>query len=323
MTPTTTPIPHFYLYGRLEDDGAAAVDLDFLHIERIRKRSRPNNWTIPPHAHPHHMQILFVQTGGGTIDLEGREIPVEVPCLMAVPVASVHHIRFLPETDGWVITAAESFVMQAAMADAGMTETTRDGGVFALAGTGVDPAHVEESFQSLSREFVFAAPGRRPAIMAYFITVLVALLRVRASERAARPGNDERAYALVLRYRDLIERHFRAERRVEFYADALSVTRAQLNTICKARLGKTASGLLYDRIITEAKRWLIYTGMSAAEIGYALGFDDPAYFSRFFSRRTGVPPGRLREALGVAAATELRLSSGLGDDETLSRRGPE
>ena len=92
-----------------------------------------------------------------------------------------------------------------------------------------------------------------------------------------------------------MEQHFHDERRIEFYAGELGVTPARLNAACKARLGITASRLLHDRIITEAKRWLIYTGMTVAEIGYALGFDDPAYFSRFFSKRTGVAPGRLRE----------------------------
>ena len=110
---------------------------------------------------------------------------------------------------------------------------------------------------------------------------------------------DDRSYALVVRYRDLIEQHYREERRLEFYADRLAVTPARLNAACRARLGTTASGLLHDRILTEAKRCLIYTGMSVAEVGYALGFDDPAYFSRFFSKRTGLPPGRLREGLGA------------------------
>ena len=44
--PGRTPIPHYYLYGRLEDDAEAEVELDFLHIEPIRKRSGANNWTI-------------------------------------------------------------------------------------------------------------------------------------------------------------------------------------------------------------------------------------------------------------------------------------
>ena len=80
------------------------------------------------------------------------------------------------------------------------------------------------------------------------------------------------------------------------------MTPARLNAACRARLGTTASGLLHDRIVTEAKRCLIYTAMPVAEVGYALGFDDPAYFSRFFSKRTGLPPGRLREKLGATHA---------------------
>lgn len=114
-------------------------------------------------------------------------------------------------------------------------------------------------------------------------------MRAQAHETAGRP-RDDRGQALALRCRDLVERHFRSERRLAFHADALAATPARLNAVCKARFGATASGLLHDRIITEAKRRLIYTGMSAAEIGYALGFEDPAYFSRFFSKRVGVSP---------------------------------
>ena len=131
------------------------------------------------------------------------------------------------------------------------------------------------------------------------MTVLVAVLRAQARDAMPRLPVDDRNYALVVRYRDLIERNYREERRLEFYADRLGVTPARLNAACRARLGTTASRLLHDRILTEAKRCLIYTAMSVAEIGYALGFEDPAYFNRFFTKRTGLPPGRLREKLGA------------------------
>ena len=298
---TAAPIPHYYLYGRLEDDGSAEVELDFLHVEPIRKRSGAHNWTIETHSHPAHMQILYVSQGGGEIDIEGRGLPVAVPCLMAVPSGMVHRLRFQPETDGWVITAAESFVAQAALGDARLIEAARTPGVFPLAGTGLDPAHVAETFEILEREFVYAAPGRRPAIMAQFIMLLVALIRAKAPAVPPLPA-DDRSYALVARYRDLIEGHFREERRLDFYAGRLGVTPARLNAACRARLGATASGLLHDRVVTEAKRWLIYTGMSVAEVGYALGFEDPAYFSRFFSKRTGQPPGRVRDTLAAGGA---------------------
>lgn len=293
------PIPHYYLYGQLDDDESTAVELDFVHVEPIAKRSGSYDWTIAPHSHPNHYQVLYVTAGGGSIDIEDRRIPVGTPCLMSVPVGAIHQIHFLPGTDGTVITASEPFVSQSSHGDARLMEATRLAGVFPLAGTGLDPAQVASCFAELSREFVFSAPGRRPAIMAHFITVLVALMRAQVFAAAPSQPTD-RSYALVLRYRDLVEQHFRAERGTEFYASALGITPARLNAACKTRLGTTASGLLHDRIITEAKRWLIYTGMTVAEIGYALGFEDPAYFSRFFSKRTGVAPGRLREELGAA-----------------------
>ena len=44
----------------------------------------------------------------------------------------------------------------------------------------------------------------------------------------------------------------------------------------------------------EARRLLIFTTASINEIGYQLGFNDPAYFSRFFTREAGMTPGRYR-----------------------------
>jgi AraC family transcriptional activator of pobA len=52
--------------------------------------------------------------------------------------------------------------------------------------------------------------------------------------------------------------------------------------------------LVHARILLEAKRQLRYTDVSVSEIGYALGFDDPAYFTRFFSQRTGTSPRAFR-----------------------------
>ena len=99
------PIPHYYLYGQLDDDESAAVELDFVHVEPIAKRSGSYDWTIAPHSHPNHYQVLYVAAGGGSIDIEDSRIPVETPCLMSVPVGAIHQIHFLPGTDGTVITA--------------------------------------------------------------------------------------------------------------------------------------------------------------------------------------------------------------------------
>jgi AraC family transcriptional activator of pobA len=63
--------------------------------------------------------------------------------------------------------------------------------------------------------------------------------------------------------------------------------------------------LVHARIVLEAKRQLRYTSGSVSEIAYALGFDDPAYFTRFFSQRAGMSPRAFR-----ASAPPLRETGG-------------
>ena len=52
----------------------------------------------------------------------------------------------------------------------------------------------------------------------------------------------------------------------------------------------------------EAKRLLLFTASSVNEICYQLGFKDPAYFSRFFTRNAGITPGEYRSREGVPEA---------------------
>jgi hypothetical protein len=49
-----------------------------------------------------------------------------------------------------------------------------------------------------------------------------------------------------------------------------------------------------NRIIFEAKRLLVHTSLTAKEIAYDLGYNDPAYFSRLFQTRTGESPSGFR-----------------------------
>ncbi|MET0366097.1 MAG: helix-turn-helix domain-containing protein, partial [Sphingobium sp.] len=47
--------------------------------------------------------------------------------------------------------------------------------------------------------------------------------------------------------------------------------------------------------LLEARRSLLYSNLSVAEIAFSVGFADPAYFSRFFQRNMGVSPRQYRD----------------------------
>ncbi|MCA0044893.1 helix-turn-helix domain-containing protein [Celeribacter litoreus] len=285
-------IPRIYLYG----EELSEVELDFVHVEPIRDRSGANDWTIRPHAHPDHIQLLYVEHGGGEIRIESQTYPIPVPAMIVIPVAMVHEIHFLPGTDGHVITAAGTYAKAMTQGDARYGEALAHPAVYPLQGDEANCGALKESFEWMRREYVWTAPGRRLAIKAQFERILVALMRLRSDAGSIDPQRVDRDYDLLCRYRELLEAHFKEQKALEFYASKLGVSIQRLNLACKARADKTASQLLHERVVIEAKRCLIYMTMTVAEVGYDLGFEDPAYFSRFFSQRVGVPPGAYREA---------------------------
>jgi AraC family transcriptional activator of pobA len=65
--------------------------------------------------------------------------------------------------------------------------------------------------------------------------------------------------------------------------------------MCQEQLGVTPMTLIHSRIILEAKRELVYSGLSIKQIAHGLGFNDLAYFSRFFRKHAAMTPGGYRE----------------------------
>jgi AraC family transcriptional regulator, transcriptional activator of pobA len=296
MAPDATfGIPHYFLYG----DQGADVELDFLHIEPLRDRSGPHDWRIRPHSHPDHMQVLLVRAGGGTIWLEDKVMSIPTPGMLVIPAGIVHQIDFEPGTDGYVVTAALGCLKLAAASDTRLIEVANHPAVYPLSSTGVSIPAVIDTFEWLHRDFIWSAPGRRTAIIAQYMRVLVVMLRLYITHDDPAIAAPDRDYDLLVRYRALLEEFFRSERSLSFYAGNLAVTPTRLNNACKARAGKTASDLLYERIVMEAKRYLVYTESSVAQIAHLTGFDDPAYFNRFFTQRVGLSPGAFRkQAIG-------------------------
>ena len=97
--------------------------------------------------------------------------------------------------------------------------------------------------------------------------------------------------------KELLNEKYDSLHQVADYASLLHVTPGHLNDTLRLQTGRTATTLIHERIILEAKRALFHTPLSIKEIGYSLGFDDPAYFHRFFKRLTGTTPLDFRNAI--------------------------
>ncbi len=284
-------IPRFFLYGEPPRDPGER----FVHVETIADRSRVHDWRIQPHAHRDLHQLLVIFTGGGEMEAETQREGFRAPALLIVPAGVVHGFSFDKDTEGYVVTLADTLLRELARDEASFRNLFSTANCNSLES---DPVHFQElaeTLPKLRRELVWSAPASAAAATARLTTLLVSAVRAlhQPSEVITAAGNARAA--LVARLREQIEIHLRGGWSIAQYAKALNVTPARLRAACMEVTGKTPMRVVEDRLLLEAKRNLTYTNMTVAQTGYYLGFTDPAYFSRFFSKLAGESPAAFRK----------------------------
>ncbi|MGO4525436.1 helix-turn-helix domain-containing protein [Microvirga sp. 2MCAF35] len=279
-------IPSYALYGEFDDPVT-----DWVHCETIQSRSRLHNYRIQPHRHEKLFQVLHLAGGTADISVDGQSTRLTGPAIVSLPPMTVHGYTFSPDVQGTVLTLFDSRLTHILADMDGIRETFRSVRLIGLQDHPEAARGLTEDIASLAAELTGHGSGRSEAIQARLLLVLISLHRLRGSARTAgsrSPGR--RALQHALRFRELVERDFRNHQPIEVYAHRLGLTSPHLNRICREHLGDTALGVVHQRIILEAKRYLTFTSLSAKEIALALAFDDPAYFARFFKQKTGLPP---------------------------------
>jgi AraC family transcriptional activator of pobA len=290
-------VPAFALYGEPGLPGA-----DVLHLESIASRSQRHLWEIDAHVHHGLHQVLWLQAGTARVSLDTAQQDCSGPVVIVIPPAVVHAFRFSPHAQGHVLTLSASAMVQGDAQAAGQAlrllfDAPR---VLPLAGQ-ADAARITALFGLLADEFAAPSPAGSPVPLWLARAVVWRLgeLAVRL-EQAAAPA--ARAHqALFTRFVVLVEAHHAAHWPVARYASRLGLTAERLNRLVRAEAGRSALELVHERLAREACRRLIYVAAPISQLAFELGFEDPAYFCRFFKRRLGCSPRVYRQRAAAAA----------------------
>lgn len=279
-------IPRFFLYG----EPPRHVGERFLHVEALDDRSRPANWNIRPHTHANLNHVFHIVEGGGEMRADAETLAFEAPCLLLVPAGVVHGFSWASESRGAVLTVSQAYFEELA------GRAHELGRVFAkpLALPRPSGKLLPEAFARLTEELAWTAPGHGIAVEALLLTILVEALRLSQYAAEQEPRTVGPQAALVARFRELVEANYRTEMRIEDYAAALNAHPKRLRTACLSVAEAAPLTILLDRRLLEAKRLLLYSNMTVAETAYYLGFQDPAYFTRFFTKACQTSPRRFR-----------------------------
>lgn len=286
-------VPTYALYGEHDQP----LIPESLHVESIAERSRLYDWEIRPHRHDVFVQLLSLRSGEGEAVFEATRHPFVAPCLIFVPALVVHGFRFSHDIDGVVMTvvAQQVSALLAGMPDLG--ERLARAHCLQFPQGSAEFGQVDLAVQALTRESQGSGAWRMASIEALLTLALVGLGRAVAAAQDLPGGPSPRSLQHAHRFRSLVERHYRSQRSIAFYAGELGITPTQLNRVCREVLGTSALGALHARLMLEAKRDLAYTRLSVKEVALTLGFSDAAYFTRFFTRHAGMSPSEFRDAV--------------------------
>ena len=148
-------------------------------------------------------------------------------------------------------------------------------------------------WQLIRRESTAQLPGREHTLALLAQAVFTLLLRnARLDDHAASGMRGE--LKLFQRFNQMIDSHYHQHWTVPDYARELHLTESRLTDICRRFANRSPKRLIFDRQLREAKRLLLFSDSAVNEIAWQLGFKDPAYFARFFSRQVGCSPSSYR-----------------------------
>jgi AraC-like DNA-binding protein len=115
-----------------------------------------------------------------------------------------------------------------------------------------------------------------------------------ARKQQGLPAEPSARFEVMQKFHALVDEHFREKKRVQDYADMLCKSPQALASILAHYHRPSAIKIIHNRIIAEAESLLHYTSQTSKEIAFALGFENPASFRRFFKNKTGISATEFR-----------------------------
>jgi len=280
-------IPTVHFYGEEQNWRMP----DHFHVEALSERSSLHDWKINPHRHRDFGQFFFLESGTADVWLDGTQQTINAGSIVYVPALSVHGFVWSVGAEGKVVSVSASYISQLAQEISGLQEHLTSPLICQVEEGDMFMAFITDA---LLQEYAANDVARPVMLEAFIRSMIIGILRKIPRQNMEHKPKDRR-HAYYIAFAELLEKHYKEHQPVTFYADALGITPTYLSRICQDIGGAAAKQTLHERLMLEAKRNLIYTGRSIAEIAYSLGFEDPSYFARFFQRHRGLTPKAYRD----------------------------
>ena len=263
-----------------------------IRVEHIRPMALAPTRDV--HRHEYY-ELLFLLDGSGTHMIDLAEHPVSPSCMHLVSPGQVHALQRSNDARGVVVVFDRTIVFPNWTTEDIRTLYHRPSASPVLPISDHQLVPVLAMIQLLEDECALVNAGIQRTAMSLLAAVLAkcAACSIEAFPELGSGKEDD----IVRRFVQEVDTDFATVRSPHTYADRYAISVGYLSKRTHERLGRTAGEVIQDRCMLEAKRLLLHSSLSAKEVAAAIGFEDPAYFSRLFKQVHGLSPLDFRKQI--------------------------
>ncbi|TVY08195.1 AraC family transcriptional regulator [Paenibacillus cremeus] len=266
-----------------------------------------------PEMHGHDfVELVYVVNGEGWHQFEGNEYEIRAGDVFIINPGEVHTYRFEQGQQIEIINCLfqPSLIRDTLLRELEISqsmdyfyvhpflnENERFNRRLNLQGS--QAASALALFESMLLELNARMPGYSTLIRVKMVELLILLSRhysfLQQPEASRRVGDSQ---VKVLRIKGYLERNYDQKIPLSQLADTFNISVRQLNRMIKQHTGFSVLDLLHQIRVERAKQLLVTTDDKVISVATAVGYEDPAFFSRLFARMVGCSPGKYRESIG-------------------------
>lgn len=255
--------------------------------------------TDKPHRHDYYT-VIFIKDAVGKHVLDFEEYELQPDSLYFIFPGQVHQLIAEREPVGWVMNFTADFLLNQGIPCSIIDDIFlfNDFGKSPPLFPGKDVVQKLEQLMHLMEtsihDFLHYSGDAVGALLRLFLIQSINLCQLNKEDNTQLVDSIN---SIARTFRQQLDQNYSRTHQVKDYAEMLSVSADYLNKSIKAITGKTPKQHIQYKIITEAKRLLLFTDLSAKEIAFKLGFGEAAHFSNFFSKHSGVSPAVFRASV--------------------------
>jgi AraC-like DNA-binding protein len=237
-------------------------------------------------AHRHsYYEIFLFSKGGGYHEIDFNAHDITDASIHFVAPGQVHKVRRAPDSFGAILLFSNDFYHFGGKAalplhDYPFLNTHSEGSPIVQLETDQFSELLHIS-QTMGTEKARNDGSNQEVIRSYLHIFLLKCLQYQTHKQS---NQQSEGHILFHKFKTLLEKAYTKEHMASYYAAELMISSKKLNDVCKTFSGFTLHNLIKNRLMLEAKRRLLHSNNSVKEIGHQLGFEDPAYFNRFFRK---------------------------------------